>query len=405
MHNTIHKYIFIFLTLTFLSSCYLTRAIRYRKFELKDIDNFKHATLKPSATPYYYAENTGQYPEVQAYLDSTLTNTETYSFLVIKNDTIVYEKYFGEVNRQKQVTSFSVAKSFVSTLVAIALEEGYIKSLSEPITNYIPELLKSDKGFATVTIQHVLDMRSGVKSSEDYGNPGSDVLKLGFTNHIMPIIKKLKLEKNPGELEYKSVNTQLLGIIVERATGKRLFEYMQEKIWSPLGMESEATWNIDHKKDSLVRAFCCLNATTRDFAKLGSLFLHNGYWNGQQIISEKWVQNSTNADTMATYEGYKNQWWGYMLFKANRDSLKAIEEFKKIPHRENRMSVVKSKDGNTYYVVRHYSSEYYAEGILGQFIYVNPEKNIVIVRTGHYWKNKKYRSVESLMHFVAENKF
>jgi CubicO group peptidase (beta-lactamase class C family) len=382
------KPISILLFTLLISSCYITRAYKYRKFELKDIDKFDTAHLPKSHTPFVFAkENTSRFSRLTSLLDSTLRNTKTYAFLVVKNDSIIYERYFNDINENHKLPSFSVAKSFVSTLAGMAYEEGKIKSLQEPITNYLPSLLKRDKRFAQITIQHVLDMSSGVKNSENYSNPFSDVLKLGFTKNIRKKTLRLKIERAPGVNDYKSVNTQLLSLIVEKATGKKIQAYMREKLWQPLGMESDATWNVDSKHRKEVRAFCCLNATARDFAKLGRLFLNNGNWNGQQLISQEWVQASTHVDTMVKYDGYKNQWWSTYSRKYFNDTAAAVAFAARQPGKALSIGSRLNREGKKYYFVGYYSAAYHAEGILGQYIYVNPKTNVIIVRLGYYWQH------------------
>lgn len=371
-----------------LSSCYVGRAYKHRKFELKDLHKFSSTPLEKSPTPYHYAYSNRPTERLAAFLDSNLTGSYTYSFLVIKNDSILYERYFNGLDTATLMPSFSVAKSFVSTLVAIALEEGKIKSLEEPITNYIPYLLKRDKRFADITIQHVLDMRSGIKSREEYANPFSDVLKLGFTKNMKGKMKHLKIEKAPGEQDYKSVNTQVLAMIVEAAAGKKIQDYLVEKIWQPLGMETTANWNTDSKRHAVARAFCCINATTKDFAKLGSLFLHKGHFNGKQIVPAAWVENIVHGDTMRKYEGYKNQWWSGERSEFFGDSLAAVKFAQQTGN--SKLFVYIDKQKRKYFGVSCNDIPYFAEGILGQFIYVDPRKNLVVVRLGHYWKHPKW---------------
>lgn len=393
------KVIIVLALFTCLSSCYITRAYKHRNFELKDLRKFSSDSLYKSSAPYFYAYSSNHNEKLTAFLDTNLLNTYTYSFLVIKNDSILYEKYFDGLDTTTLMPSFSVAKSFVSTLVVIALQEGKIKSLEESITNYIPFLLKNDQRFADITIQHLLDMRSGIKSKEEYSNPFSDVLKLGFTKNMMGKLKHLKIETIPGKLDYKSVNTQLLALIVERATGKKIQDYMQHKLWQPLGMETTATWNTDSKKHNVARAFCCINATTKDFAKLGSLFLHNGQWNGQQIISNNWVESIVHGDTLRKYDGYKNQWWAGSTSEYFTDSLKAVQFA--LANEVAKLFVYTAKDGKKYFGVSCKQIPYYAEGILGQFVYVDPRKNVVVVRLGHYWKHPKFNEERFIRQVVS----
>lgn len=397
------KIILVVLIAFCFSSCYVFKAIRYKDFNLKDIDNLPYQTISASSKPFIYPEFKNKYPKLSLFLDTNLINTYTYSFLVIHHDTIVYEKYFDNVNMSTILPSFSVAKSFVGTLVGIAYEEGKIKSLDEPITNYIIELKNKKHDFSKITIQDLLDMKSGIAHDENYSNPFRGVIKMGFMNNIMNEVKHLKIEKNPGEFDYKSINTQLLGIIVERATGQKLYDYLSQKIWQPLGMESSSTWNIDSKKNTLTRAFCCINATTHDFAKLGSLYLHQGNFNQTQIISSNWIANSTSQEVMYSHSGYKNQWWSEPQINYFRDSLKAVEAYTNAKY-VSKINVYVNKKANTKsYYFYQMSGAYHAEGILGQFIYVNPRENLVIVRMGHYWKHPKFQ-LSSMLYDIG-NKF
>ncbi len=376
----------VFLTLACaFCSCYMARAYKFRKFKLSDHTKLDFKKVEAPSTSYQYINGLqNNYSAASSWLDENLKNTQTASFIVIKNDSIVYEKYFDGFTGQTLFPSFSIAKSFVSTLVGIAYEEGNIKSLQEPIINYLPELLKNDSRFKEITIQHLLDMRSGIKWSEGGYGLKDDAIKLGFRPNMWSHIKKIKIESSPkDDSDYKSINTMLLGIIIKRATGKNLVEYLQEKIWQPLGMETTATWNTDKK--GLPITYGGLNATARDFAKLGSLFLKQGSWNGHQIISKQWINNSVNEDTMFVYKGYRNQWWGESAYSYFKDSAEAVV-FK---NRGANISKVNKTKNGLFFVAKQ-TNNFYAQGILGQFVYVVPDKNIVIVRTGHYWSHPKF---------------
>lgn len=368
-----------------LVSCYAIRAYKFRKLETMDHERLPFITVNAGSSTYHYAEQKeDRYAAVSGWLDTTLLNTQTSAFLVIKNDTVVYEKYFSPYNSKMLLPSFSVAKSFVATLVAIAYEEGKIRSLSQPVTDYIPELLKTDARYAHITLQQLLDMRSGIKWNEgDYGLK-DDAIKMAFRPNMLPHVLKTKIASAPAaDSEYKSINTMLLGLVLKKATGKPLTQYLQEKLWQPLGMETNATWNTDKRK--LPVTYGGLNATARDFAKLGSLYLHKGQWNGQQLISPQWINASVSADSMQYYGGYRNQFWGVTDYSYHTDSLEAVSK-------SNGSSVrsYKAKNGTRYYYFSKRSGRFYAEGILGQFVYVVPEKNIVFVRLGRSWSHPKY---------------
>jgi CubicO group peptidase (beta-lactamase class C family) len=381
-----------------LSDCHLVRGFKYRKFDPKDATKFPALPINKgenAAFHYQKSEKALDEPWVK-YLDMALLNSKTYAFLVIRNDSLLYEKYMGDWKEDQLFPSYSVAKSFTSALVGIALGEGKIKSLDEPITNYLPELLKSDDRFRFVTIQHILDMRSGIKFNENYPNIFADVWKMGFSIDLAEYIKHLKIEKpSGGKFQYKSVNSQLLGMVVERAVGKPLSTYLSEKIWQPLGMESTALWHVDDKKKETIRGFCCINAIARDFAKFGSLYLHKGNWQGQQVIPESWVAAVSSPNVLIANGFYKNQWWMNRRFAQFNDSISAESERLK-----TNGSVFKTEN-QRYVVVPPKMKAYIAKGILGQYIYVNPETNVVIVRLGKYWKFKGFPKAEGFIYDVA----
>jgi CubicO group peptidase (beta-lactamase class C family) len=364
------------------SSCYLIRAYRVRDFQLTDHQRLPSVIVAKSDRPYYFADGTRneQYRELGNYLDTTLPKSFTAAFLVIKNDSIIYENYFNGFTQSSLLPSFSVAKSFVATLVSIALAEGRIKSLQEPVTNYLPELYKKDKNFSKITIQHLLDMKSGLLFNEGSYGLKDDAIKLGFRPNLLKHALKVKVEKEPGgKFNYQSINTELLALVVERASGKKISAYLQEKLWQPLGAEYNATWNVDSKKHRQEIAFAGLNAAARDFAKLGKLYLNGGQWRGENILLPLWVQTVNNADSMNRAGGYKNQWWSSLNYRFFADSAAAQSFKNKTPYAT---SVRKTTRG---YRVAYRTDAFSAEGIFNQYIYINPRNNVVIVRLGRFW--------------------
>jgi CubicO group peptidase (beta-lactamase class C family) len=387
----------LLVSLFLLSDCHLVRGFKYRKFDPKDATKFPALPVnKAENTVFHYKTPKKPLDEPWVkYLDTALMNSKTYAFLVIRNDSLLYEKYFGEWQEDQLFPSYSVAKSFTSALTGVALQEGKIKSLDDPITNYLPELLKNDPRFGQVTIQHILDMRSGIHFNENYPNLFADVWKMGFSTDLDKYIKHLTIEKpSGGAFEYKSVNSQLLGMVVERAVGKHLSAYLTEKIWQPLGMESNALWHVDDAKRETIRGFCCLNATARDYAKFGSLYLHKGNWQGQQILPESWA-DANGPETMVGNGFYKNQWWMYRKFASFNDSTAAEKA------RLAANGTVFKSEKNKYIVVPSKMKAYIAKGILGQYIYVNPETNVVIVRLGKFWKFKGFAKAEGFIYDVG----
>lgn len=252
-----YKFLFIFFLLLF-SSCQVTRYVVYNFADIKDYKIFPYRKLNASPTPFqFYTTQHPQYPkQVNGVpFDKFLENNKTVAFLIIRNDTIHYETYFNAYSKESIVPSFSMAKSITSILIGCALDDGLIQSVEDPITNYIPEL--KPKGFDKVKIKHLLQMTSGIKFKENYFNPFGDAAAFYYGQHLRKKILKLKLKNEPGkQFEYVSGNTQLLGLVLERSLkGKTITEYLQEKLWTPLGMEYDATWSIDQKKMVLKKHF------------------------------------------------------------------------------------------------------------------------------------------------------
>lgn len=340
-------------------SCKLGRFVYYNYANITDYKIFPSRTIHNGDNIFTFP--TANSPKVPKHIkiDSTdywfenyLKTNKTVAFLIIKNDSIQYEKYFDNYEASSVVASFSMAKSITSLLIGIAIDEGRIKSIEEPITNYIPELKAN--GFEQVKIKHLLQMTSGLDFNENYTNPFGHVATFYYGTNLRAAIKKLKLKAAPEQsFEYTSGSTQLLGLLLERTLqGQTISAYLEEKVWKPLGMEYDATWSLDREKNGLEKTFCCINARARDFAKIGRLYLNKGKWNGKQIVSSSWINASTKATTQegsAWY--YQQQWW------------------------------LPTKDG-----------DFYADGLLGQYIYVHPKKNLIIVRLGKRkgdinWKN------------------
>lgn len=288
------------------SACHVIRGLTYWYADLDDVNKFPSAALEKSTTPFQFTLADNYAPDKVKHLDTLLEGTNAVAFIVIRNDSILYENYWEGYGKNSNIPSFSVAKSFVSTLVGIAMDEGFIKNTAEPITNYIPELLENGKEYAKITIQDCLDMKSGLDNKENYSgvNMFSPMVEMYYGNNLEKSVFKAEIGSERGEFNYQSINTQVLGMIVERATKTKLQGYLQEKIWQPLGMQYDASWSVDSKKRNTVKAFAALNAAPLDFAKLGRLFLNNGNWNGEQIISKNWIEVTTNFDTLHQ-NGYK----------------------------------------------------------------------------------------------------
>ena len=363
-----------------LVSCHVGRFFIYNFADVRDHKKFPSRPLKAAPVPFQFVGITPghsvQLPKSFGYkgrdlsLPQMLDKSGTEAFLVIRNDTILYEWYAKD--EKVIVPSFSMAKSFISALIGIAIDEGKIKSTSEPITNYLA--FKDNKKFEGITIQHLLDMQSGIKYNESYINPFGDVAKYYYGRRLKKYARHLKIKVPPGtDFEYISLNTQLLGLILEKACGTSMTAYLQEKIWTPVGMEYDASWSIDSKKHGTEKAFCCINARARDFARFGRLYLKEGNWNGKQLVSKNWVKQSVEFTEPKNYFLYSNQWWHTRTFHPAEDTMKLKKPW---------MLYYAEDKGQKKPYVFCPSGDYFAEGHLGQFIYVAPEKNLIFVRLG-----------------------
>ncbi|PKH68891.1 serine hydrolase [Flavobacterium sp. ALD4] len=299
-------------------------------------------------------------------LDSFVKLHNTISFLIIRNDTILYEKYNGKYADTSLVSSFSMVKPMISTLIGIAVSEGRIKSIDNPITDYLTEF-ESKPGFDKITIKNLLQHTSGIKFTDQEFNIVSDNAEFYWGHDLRKGMTELTVKTAPNiEFHYSSANTQLLALIIERITNKSISNYLETKIWKPLGMEAPAYWSLDKDVDNgMEKAFCCLQARAIDFAKFGRLYLNKGNWEGNQIVSRDWVDYSTHSDPTNNNRHYYNNNWGIGPLKYN---------------------------------------SFYAVGLYGQYLYLYPEKNIQIIRFGdsslsynpNYWQDVFIQIIDQL---------
>ncbi len=276
-------------------------------------------------------------------LEQFLEGTNTTAFIALHGDQLLYEAYFNGSSREAIQGSFSATKSFTSALVGLAIDEGYIQSLDDPITLYLPELLDRDPRFAHITVRHLLTMSSGLRWDRSDSNPFSD----DFLTYYSPNLRETALESEiveaPGRrFNYNDYNPLLIGMILERATGMSVSAYMESRLWQPMGAEGDGSWSLDSEDSGFEKMFVGVNGRAIDLAKLGWLFL-NGGRNGQmQVISESWVAESTRQDTSTDPAAeYQYYWW-----------------------------------------VDEETGGYYAEGDKCQFIYVLPSADLVLARFG-----------------------
>lgn len=372
LNNLVRRILCVIFAMTLLASCTIVRgymadgaygpmSFSYEK-RLKDtivnrseVFTFEHASQQASWIDTLHFFNQGK-----MYFNTTMweaigPKTETQGVLIVQKDSIVYEKCTGDITSDKIASVFSVSKSITSLLCGIAVDEGYIKSIDDPVTDYLPELRKANPMWQKLTIRHLLDMQSGLDFDDTYSlslklkdiKRLHAMAKLNYGHNIMRQVKKLEFRCEPGtEYRYESMTTEILGIIIERATRRKFADYLEEKVWSPLGMESQAYMNYDSKKHHTAHAFGGLALTMLDLAKIGRLYLNKGKWNGKRIVSESWIEQSTlySRDN----EGYHFCWYNTSCIGADKPEYPG----------------------------------YYALGIRGQVLYVNPYKQLIMVRLG-----------------------
>jgi len=328
---------------------YIVRALIYQQVNIDDYKIFHNRTVK-AGTPQPWK----LHPEYNTYQlnDEQLkyfNDFRTVAFLVVKDTALLFETYWDGYGKDSYSNSFSMAKSIVSLLMGCAVNDGYIKSIDEPIGKYLPEFAEGDK--AKITIKHLLTMSSGLSWDESYSTLFSLTTQGYYGNNLPKLVLNQRVVKEPGKLfEYRSGDTQLLSLIIEKATGKTLSDYASEKIWTKVGAEHDALWCLD-RKDGVEKAFCCFNTNARDFARFGQLVLNGGKWNGQQVVPESYLNEAlTPASYLFDPETNKNvDFYGYQWWMINIDG-----------HRV-----------------------WYARGLLGQYIFVIPDLNAVVVRLGH----------------------
>jgi CubicO group peptidase (beta-lactamase class C family) len=246
-------------------------------------------------------------------LENFIKEQKVAGFLVLQDGKIRMERYALGHSDTKLWSSLSVAKSVTSTLVGVAIKDGYINSVDDDVTDYLPELKGS--AFDGVKIRHLLTMTSGVKWNENYSDPNSDIAGFDqYTNEddmkaIVSYMRRLPAEAEPGEkYNYSTGETHLLGALISAATDQSLSQYLSSKIWIPYGMEQTATWKLDRTGQEM--AGCCLQMRLRDFGRFGQFVLEDGYINGESIVPEDWFKKATQIQMpLWPGGGYGYGWW------------------------------------------------------------------------------------------------
>lgn len=331
------------------SNYYLRRALIHLHPKIDQYPIFENRTVKagnPQSWPESKAYNKLSVPEKY---QPVFEDLGTVAFVIIKDSALLFEQYWEDYSPRSHSNSFSMAKSIVSLAIGCAIDDGFIKNVDQPVNDFYPEF-KGYNGKA-LTLRHLLTMSAGVDFDEAYSSPFSPTTKLYYGDDLQQIALGIKEIEEPGiHFIYQSGVTQLLALIVEKATGENISSYVSRKLWTPLNAEEDALWCLD-KKDGIEKAYCCFNSNARDFARFGQLILNKGNWNGKQLVSESYIKEATTPDTNLIIKEYNetNHCYGFQFWHL---TYKGME----IP---------------------------YMRGILGQYVFAIPELNAVVVRLGH----------------------
>jgi CubicO group peptidase (beta-lactamase class C family) len=338
-------YLLILLNVAILVSgkTYIYKALLYNYVDIDDLDLFHNraiATATPQPWPFAKGYNAKSMPDSLAALNARM---RTVAFVVIKDDSLINEWYAEGYSDSSLTNSFSMAKSIVSVLIGFAVQDGKI-NIDQKASDFIPEYKKGRR--SELTIRHLLQMSASLRWDEAYASLFSVTTEGYYGTDLPGLLMKEDVVGEPGKVfNYQSGVTQLLAFVLEKATGKHLADYASEKLWKPLGAERVAQWSLDNSGGH-EKAYCCFYSNARDFARIGSLYLHEGNWHGKQLLDSNWVRNSITPTylpdfrTLQPDSSYGWQWW----------------------------------IGSDYF---------YCRGILGQYIVVLPKEKMIIVRLGH----------------------
>lgn len=300
-----------------------------------------------------------------------LKYTQTTGLLVMRKDTILYEEYFNGASEDETLISWSVGKSFVSAMFGKIVEQGLIGSLDEMVVQYLPKL--KGTGYDNVRIRDVLTMSSGVRFDEDYHKYSSDINRMGrvfaLGYSLDNFVASLSNQRKPGTFHhYVSMDTQVLGMIISKVTGKTMTQYLQEELWVPMGAEHNAEWIIDDSGREA--AFGGLNITLRDYARFGNMYNQNGFGNGKQIIDPNWVQASTHTDKAHLLPG------------------------------DNPKSSHKFGYGYQWRLPNSAQDEFVGMGVYSQYIYICPKEDLVIVKLSSNHNFSTDKSLSTFRHLA-----
>ncbi|QIL39903.1 serine hydrolase [Pedobacter sp. HDW13] len=381
--KTIKKILLIFIYAFFLSLFglfvwrpYLLKVIKYRTPGAETYKIFPQELVHKSDSAFHFIRPTTQRNDLDTLhvldgknqsvtLKEYLKNGSINAFLVIRNDSVLYERYDKGYSDSTLTTIFSGAKSMISIMIGQALNEGKIRHLNDKVTDYIPEL-KTNRAFKQITLKNLIDMKSGLDFQDAVGGVlkafFSDEAKYYYTDDVQAELMKVKLVNKPGTVwKYKSIDPILLGWVLKKATGQSVAEYFESHVWKKIGAEYNATWGLD-RVNGITNTASRFQVTAIDWAKIGRLYLNKGKYNSQQLVPEDWVNQSVNIGTEkpASAKGWQQSAHHYLWW---------------IPQAGE-------------------NGDYAAEGMLGQRLYIDPKTNTIIVQfADHGAGNYPYRKI------------
>lgn len=353
-------FILIILIAFFFSPKYLQTALIYQTPDIDDYEIFNNRKIK--AGNYIPWDTAADYNKKELKKETILRMDSLLSvaFLVVQNGELKFEKYWQNYSDSSWSNSFSMAKSVISLLVGIAIDDGQIKSVDQPVGDFIEEFATDEN--KSLRIRDLLTMSSGLNWDEHYSSPFSLTTQAYYGEDLKSLVKALKVVEPSGKKwKYLSGDTQLLAMVLEKACGKPVSEFASEKLWKPIGARFDALWSVDNP-DGIEKAYCCFNSNARDFARIGQLILNEGMYDDIQVVSKAYLDSAIRAANYLKDErGNPVDFYGYQFWIVNYQGYR-------IP---------------------------FARGILGQYIFAIPGKNAVVVRLGH--KRSESRTIKPEM--------
>ncbi len=307
---------------------------------IDDAKYFENDTVAAATNPQPWPTHTN-YNSIQPTPTLSKINTElgTVAFVIIKNDSVLYEKYADGYSASSQTNSFSMAKSITTALLGKAIKDGFIKSLKQPVRDFYPSFDNFE-----MTVGDLSSMSSGLNWDESYTSPFSVTARSYYDDNLAETILGLKVTETPGKsFKYLSGNTELLGMVIQKAIGKPISKYLEERFFQPMGFEHPALWQVDDAENKLAKTYCCIASNAKDFARFGKLFKDFGNFNGTQLLDSSFVAKTIRPRFADSPE------YGYGFWLSN-----------------------------------HLNKEIFVmRGILGQYVITIPEDDLIIVRLGH----------------------